>query len=350
MKTYHLLPLLPFLLAANASADSFELKDGTKFEGSILKEDGSDYIIQVQVTKTIKDERRIPKASVLKQTAEQKDETEFAELAKLVPAPDLQSEEVYAASVRKVEAFLKKYPNSPRKKDAQKIFDALETDLAAIKTGGVKFGGKIIPASERAPKAYGLDASIIASNMKKAGDRGELIGALREWTKLETQFPGSSAYKENVPYAVSLMKAQLANVTSTLSGLDARVKARQSGLAGMDQSNRVRSEQAIADETNEYLARVDREKSEGIKWFSLDPYAKVQLDEAKRYLESESRRLGNLDLTYLPKTEEVYEEAYQAVTKTGATKQEIDAALSKARGVSLPQPYIDQLTKAAPAQ
>lgn len=349
MKTYRLLPLLPFLLAANLSADTFELKDGSKIEGTILRTDGADYIIEVQVTKSIKDERRIPKADVVKQIAEQKDETDFAAIAALVPVPDLFSEEEYESAAGKVANFLKKYPNSARKKEAQKIYDTLESELAVIKTGGVKFEGRMIPASERAPKAYGLDASIVASNMKKAGDKGNFVSALREWSKLEKDYPGSNAYRENKDYAVTLMKGHLANVTSLLSGYDARVKARQSGLAGMEQSDRVRSEQAIQEEQSAYTARVEREKAEGVKWLSLDPFAKVQLDETKRSLDTEIRRLSMLDTSSLPNTEAAYEDAYAAVTKTGAKKQEIDSALSKARGANMPQKYIDELAKLAPA-
>ena len=87
MKAHRLLRYLPLLAIASVSADTFELKDGTKIEGTIIKEDGSDYIIRAQVTKTIKEERRVPKANVAKHTEELKDETEFAELAKLIPSP-----------------------------------------------------------------------------------------------------------------------------------------------------------------------------------------------------------------------------------------------------------------------
>lgn len=346
MKTHRLLPLLSVLLVLPAAADKFELKDGTTIEGKIVGEEGGDYIISVKVG-TIKDERRIPKASVAKQFTEQKDETDFAELAKFVPAPDLQTADAYEAQSAKVEAFLKKHTESTRKKDAQKIYDTLQEELAVVKAGGVKFGGKMISADERAPKAYGLDASIVASNMKKAGDRNELVTALREWSKLETKYPGSSAYRQNIPYAVTLMKAHLANVTSTLSGLDARVKERDNGLSRMAPNDRVRSEQAIAEEKAEYKARVEKEKAEGVKWLSLNPYAKETLDDAKRNLENEIRRLGSLDTSNLPKTEEAYEEAYRTVTKQGVTKQEADAALSKIRGSSMPEAYMEILNKAS---
>jgi hypothetical protein len=347
MKTRPLFRLLPFLAIANAAADSFELKDGRKFEGTIIKEEGSDYIIQVQVTKSIKDEQRIPKADVVSQIAEKKDETEFAKLNGMLPVPDMQTEEVYTGCILAVEKFVKAYPKSPKLKEALKMIDVLEGEKAVVVDGGVKFGGKMIPASARAPKAYGLDASMIFAAIKDGGDKGETIGALRMWTVLETGFPGSSAYQDNIPYAVALMKKHLAAVTATLTGLDARVKARAAGLAGMAEGDRARSKAAIDDEQNSYLARVAKEKAEGVKWPSLDPHVKVPLEETKRQLENEIRRLEKFDTTNLQKTEEAYETAYDAITKA-TKKQEVDSALSTARSANVPQAYLDQLTKAAP--
>lgn len=349
MKPYRLFRLLPLLAISNALADSFELKDGTKFEGTILREEGSDYIIQVQVTKSIKDERRIPKADVVSQVAEKKDETAFPEIAKLVPAPDLLDAAGYDARIRKVEAFIKEFPQSPRNAEVRKIHDTLETERAVITEGGIKFEGKMVTAAERAPKAYALDASILASSLKTAVEAGDVLTALRTWSKLETNFAGSTAYRENIPFIVKVMRAHLGNVTTTLTGFDARVKARASSLAGMNGNDRVRSEQAIQEEQDAYLARVAREKADGIKWPSLDPYVKVPLEETKRMLDSEIRRLSNLDPGNLRNTEEAYEEAYAAVTKPEATPQEIQTALSKARSANLPAAYVEMLTKAAPA-
>lgn len=349
MKPNRLLRLLPLLAIASAAADSFELKDGTKFEGTILREEGSDYIIQVQVTKSIKDERRIPKADVVSQVAEKKDETAFLEIAKLVPTPDLLNEELYAAEIRKVEAFLKAFPSSKKTAEAKAIHDTLEAERAVIAEGGVKFGGKMVTAAERAPKAYALDASIVATALKMSVGAGDVLSALRTWSKLETEYPGSSAYRETIPLMLKVMRSHLANVTTTLNGLDARVKSRESGLAGMSGNDRIRSEQAIKEEQDAYLARIAREKAEGIKWPSLDPFVKAPLEETKRMLDSEIRRLSNLDLATLRNSEQAYEEAYAAVTKAEATPQEIQAALSKARSANLPPAYIELLTKATPA-
>jgi hypothetical protein len=349
MKTHRLLRLLPLLAIASAAADSFELKDGTKFEGTILREEGSDYIIQVQVTKSIKDERRVPKADVVSQVAEKKDETAFAGLPGLLPAPDLLDEEKYAARIDQVEEFLKAFPKSPKAAEARKIHDTLEAERAMVAAGGVKFGGKMVSADERAPKAYALDASIAASAVKSAVEAGDILTALRAWSKLESEFGGSSAYRETIPFMVRVMRSHLANVTATVTGFEARVKARESDLAGMNANDRSRSEQAIKEEMDAYTARIAREKAAGIKWPSLSPYVKAPLDETKRMLDSEIRRLSNPNSSTQRNTEQAYEEAYAAVTKAESTPQEIQAALSKAKSANLPAAYLAILEKAVPA-
>ncbi|MCW1887740.1 hypothetical protein OKA04_23585 [Luteolibacter flavescens] len=349
MKAHRLFRYLPLLAIASVSADTFELKDGTTIEGTIVKEDGSDYIISVQVTKSIKDERRVPKADVVKQTAEQKDETEFAELAKLVPTPDLQSAETYQAQTIKVESFIKRHPQSPKKVEALKLLSVLEKEFDVVTAGGVKFKGELISADERKPKAYALDAGIQAATLKAAAERGELITALRAWTKLETGYQGSSAYRENIPYAVRVMRSHLSAVTASLAGFDARAKSRADGLSMMSGNDRSLSTAAIQEEQAAYTALLEKDKAAGHKWPALDPYVKAPMEETKRLLESEIRRLESVDTAQLPKSEQAYETAWAAVTKSGATAQEVSAALSAARSASLPQPYIDLLTKAAPA-
>ncbi len=112
----------------------------------------------------------------------------------------------------------------------------------------------------------------------------------------------------------------------------------------MSGSDRSRSQEAIKEEEAAYLAVLEKEKAANIKWRSLEPNVRTPMEETKRMLETEIRRLEALKTDQLPKSEQAYEEAYSAVIKA-TTKQELDAALSKARSGALPQPYLDQLAK-----
>jgi hypothetical protein len=116
-------------------------------------------------------------------------------------------------------------------------------------------------------------------------------------------------------------------------------------MSGSDRSN---STAAIKEEQDAYAARLAKDKADGHKWPPLNPYVKAPLEETKRNLDSEIRRLEGTNTSNLPKTEEAYETAWAAVTKPGATPQEISAALSGSGISSLPPAYLEMLKKAAP--
>lgn len=349
MQNPAMLRILPFLAIAAVHADTIELKDGTKYEGTLIKKDATDYYFSIQVTKSIKDERKIPKDQVLRIVAEEKDLTAFEELSKLLPVPDLSTVEDYDKRLKAGADFIKQFPDSKKKAEVLKIIDTLDKERTVIFSGGVKFEGRMISAAERNPKAYALDASIAAAKVKRFGDAGDYLSALRAWTKFEKDYLGSSAYIDTVPYTVKLMRSYQAVVNESLSTLDARVKQRQTGLSRMADRDRTRSQAAIDEELAAYKSRLDAEKAAGIKWMSLDPFVKAPLDDTKRSLDTEIKRLENLQIASLPKTEAAYQEAWAAVTKEGSTKSEIESALSKVRSSQLPAAYQEILTKSAVA-
>ena len=80
------------LVTAGASADTIILKNGTRYEGRILKDEGDSYLLEIQVTRSIKDERRVAKADIEKIEKEDVAASDFAELAKLTDTPDLLKE------------------------------------------------------------------------------------------------------------------------------------------------------------------------------------------------------------------------------------------------------------------
>lgn len=56
-------------VALPCAADTFLLKDGITLNGAVVSEAGDFYLVEFQVTKSIKDDRKIAKADVVKITA-----------------------------------------------------------------------------------------------------------------------------------------------------------------------------------------------------------------------------------------------------------------------------------------
>jgi hypothetical protein len=347
MKT-RLVLLLP-LLSIASSADTIRLRNGTEYEGVVLREEGDDYVVSVQVTKSIRDERRIPKRDVLEIVAEKKDEVAFERIKSLVPTPDLLTLEDYVERVNAVEGFMSKFNKSSYLREADKMLKVLDEERKIVADGGMKFEGKMIDGDERAASAYPLDARIAASEVKEFGDAGDLLGALRAWETFEKEFSGSSAYREMIPYAQRVMRTQLSKVNQLLDTFDARVAERESGLERIPQKDRARSEAAIAAEAANYERLVEAEKKAGIKWPSLSPWHKSPLQATKSRLEQEIKRLQKVDPSSIPDAEAAWKEAWD-VMNGSPDSSAASSALSAARSARLPERYIEMLEKKAPSK
>jgi hypothetical protein len=122
----------------------------------------------------------------------------------------------------------------------------------------------------------------------------------------------------------------------------------------MSDQQRSRSRVAIDEEMDDYKKIADAEKAAqngsggSSKWLTLNPYVKGPLEDTKRTLTSEISRLQGLSTTSLPKGDDAYTQAWEALHKEGATKQQISSALSGARNAYLPKPYIDLLVESSP--
>lgn len=347
MKT-RLLLLLP-LLSLSAAGDTIRLRNGTEYEGMVLREDGDDYIVAIQVTKSIRDERRIPKHDVLEIIGVKKDEVAWEELKSLVPTPDLLTEKDYNDRVRRIESFMTKFNTSSHLAAADEMLKVLDEERKIVAGGGVKFGGKMIEGSERASKAYALDAEIAAAKVQELGEGGDHVAALRAWEDFEKTYLGSSAYPETVPFAIRLMQTQLANVNRMLDTYDTRMQERQAGLERMEAKDRSRSEEQIAAESAAYARLVETERKENVRWPSLSPWHKEPLQSTKSRLEQEIKRLQSLDTSKLPGTESAWDDAWEVLSgKPDASAA--SSAISKARSAQLPDAYVKMLEKRAPAK
>ena len=80
-------PALSFcclMFLASASADTVLLNNGQSVEGKIVYEDDTYYMLEVQVSKGIKDEKKILKSDIKSITKQEPDIEEFADRKSVV--------------------------------------------------------------------------------------------------------------------------------------------------------------------------------------------------------------------------------------------------------------------------
>ena len=117
-------------------------------KSAVLKETADEYILEIQVTQSIRDERKVAKADVAKVERVQADEVAFEAISKLVPAPDLLGANDYALRIAAVEKFLEDHAASDKTKAAKEVLETLKSEAAQVAAGSVKLNGKLISPEE----------------------------------------------------------------------------------------------------------------------------------------------------------------------------------------------------------
>jgi hypothetical protein len=327
-------------------ADTFTLKDGTTLEGSILSETPDAYTLEVQVTKSIKDERKVPKADVVKVSRAQPDLIAFEALGKLTPIPDLLTEEEYAVRIKTLEKFLKEHPSSSKAKEVQAVLSTLKAEVAEVSAGGVKFNGKIISAEEYKANAYDLDARVLEAKIRSLIDAGQLLLALREFVDFDRDFRTSLSYGTLSPLMKQVIQNQVAEASQQLSTLDARTKARDAKLQQMAPEDRRVTAAAIKEEADAIDARYKAEKEAKQVWPTMSPFHKQSLDDTVTFGKAELARLAAIKTVLGVDGGKAYRELYSVVHNDGNAAA-VNAAAAAAKTAMVPDRYTAPLIAAA---
>jgi hypothetical protein len=345
MKPLHASALLGLLFScATAVADTFVLKDGTELEGVILREEGENYVLEVQVTKSIKDERVVPKADVTKIVRVMADATAFEKIADVYPVPDLLTLGDYDRRIAAVNGFLKEHPGSSNVAKAKELLQSLTDERTAIAAGGLKLGGLVISAADFRANAVELDARVLAAKIRDHASRSEWLAALRAFSALDLEYRTTQPYQEVLPLVKQVMRTHQTEIEQNLATLDERIKKREAGLSQMSGDDRSVTEAALKEEAAAIESRYQEEKKNRLAWVTPSPYHKASLEDSRRLAESELKRVAALPAPTMD-SGKAYREAWEAIA--GGDKKKVETALRDAKSARLPARYLTVLEDAA---
>lgn len=340
--------LFALSLALPSSADTFTLKDGTTLEGTILSEADGIYTLEIQVTKSIKDERKVPKVDVVKIDRERPDEKAFLALGKLTPTPDLWTEGDYANRIREIEKFLKEYPTSLKAKSAKEAVETLKAEAAEVAAGGVKLNGEIVGKDQYQKNAYDLDAKVEEMKIREMLSHNHLLAALRAFSTFEEDFRNTKSYMALLPLIQTAIQSYAGEANQQLESLERRTAARQASVQRMSPESRGPTEAAIREESDAIEARYKKEKDERLKWMTISPFHKQSLDDTVSFGKSELTRLAALPTELAVDAGKAYRELYNAVQNVDDASA-VTTAVSAAKTAKVPERYIAPLEDAAKA-
>lgn len=346
IKNAPLLALASLAISLPAMADTFTLKDGTTLEAAIISETVDSYKLEVQITKSIKDERTIPKADVVKITRLQPDAKAWEAIAKLIPTPDLLTDEEYGARIIAVEKFLKDHPTSDKATEAKAMLATLKAESTIIASGGVKVKGVIVSPNDYPHNAYDLDARVKEAKIRALVNQGQPLTALREFTVFSADFQNTTSFAALAPLMVQVIKAHMAESEQLLLTLDARSKKRIAGLAQMSPDDRKISENAIKEEDAAIEARLKAEKTGLKNWVTPSPYNKGSLEETVSFGKAELTRIAAVKTALGQDAGKAWRDAW-AVIRHGGAPAAIATAVTAARTAGVSPKYLAMLEEAS---
>jgi len=343
-----LIALFSLAILLPATADTFTLNDGSTVEGTIIKEDADSYLIEVQVTSSIKDERKVAKADVAKVARERPDEKAFEKIEKFVPTPDLLTDAGYGERISAVEKFIKDFPSSKHLDKAKAMLATLKSEAPLVASGGVKINGGIISPENYQQNTFYLDARVEEAKINLLVAERQYLAALRAFSDFSTNFKGTTSLAALTPVMQRLMANQVAEAKQLLATFDDRVKKRDIGLERMAADDRRITENAIKEEDKAIEARFKAEKAAHIIWVVPSPFNKSTLDEIVRSGEAEIKRLETSSTVLGNDSGKLWREAMSLI-KNGGSANDISAAIAAARDAGVSAKYMTMLEEAAKA-
>ncbi len=348
MKLLQTLSILAGFFTTQLNADTIILKTGKKYNGTVISEDSTSYLIEIQITKTIKDKRKFLKTDVAEIIEETKAEKDYKTLSNLTPTPDQLNTENYQTRITKAQAFIAKHPKSPEEPKVRAALAILERELDVISKGGTKLNGKLISADEVKTNAYDIHAVIISNKIKKLRQQGRHQQALRKWEELKNNYPHSAAYVDIAPSITAILQSYQRQLSTHLSTLDARIAKRNNLLKTLSDSDRRRAEQTITQKQATYEARIQKEEKElKTRWLTIDPYHKRALEYNQRNIKSELQSLSRKSSSKIQLAGPSYRGSWAALAS--GNLDEASKLLKTLKSLKLPDSYtaplITQLTQ-----
>lgn len=344
MNTSHCLLAIAALITCNLTAETIILKTGTKYKGKIISQNIDSYLVEIHYSKTIKDERRIPKDQIQQIIRDPEDAEAINKVRALIPSPSLLPESAYNQRIKIAKDFLTKFPESKHTNEVKKILATLETERQTIKSGGLKIEGQLIPASNVETNAYDIHARVLFIGMKQLADRGKNLHALRKWEAIKKQYPHSAAFLDSMPIATRIVKSYTIELQRLLNTLESRQAKRKSALQNLNENDRQRTLDLLDEKSKKHETLIEKEKKQlHLSWLTTDPFHKKSLEYNLRSTQTAAGFLSNYDSTNFKPIGPDYRAAWLALAKGNLEKAE--ELIDNLKSMRLPEKYTTPLIK-----
>lgn len=302
------------LSVVTARADTIKLKDGKTLDGSIVAEDATSVTIKTTVVGKITDNKVVQRsdiASIVKKTPE--DDAADA-VKKTLPTEDFLRPNDYNKLIAEgPDKFLATYPNSKYRDEIQTIKKTLQDEQAQTRRSMRKVDGKWLNGDEMQANDYNIQALKIYREMEKAIAADNYRAALDAFIRLEAIGKFSLSYPKAIEAARKVLDQYSGSLTAAIKAVPAELKKAEARLANMNPTDLAAAKAEREKLKKEFVAKLNEEKKNKVRFTSTLDTDLNSLNEAKRQVETESKRLGTLNAAAIAETANRYDRVLKLI-------------------------------------
>jgi len=274
-------------------ADIITLSDGTTYTGRILSEQEDSYVLEVQFSKNIKDQKIVKKADLKSVEKEAEDFVhEVNQVTGLVPTADFMVEKDYVKLLRrKISPLLEKDITDTQKKSILSIKKILEHEKERLSKGDVKFKGSWRTPEEQTKMLFRIDSGRLLHQLQESKKKASAIVVLNTFDTFEEEYAASESYEEAIGIALEAINSYLPKVLNAQKTLEMRSKDREENYKSLSVADLRRSRAEIKRQEKLAEERRSEAKENKSKWFVPYSYDTGGLNTIAQNLISEKKRL-----------------------------------------------------------
>lgn len=317
------------LWTAPLNADVVVLKGtGERLEGKVISEDDATILFEYNLTPKIKDTRTINKTDIRELTRLSPSQLAYQEqkLDQILPTQDLLRAADYEAIIQdQLRTFVAKFPGTPEAAKAEEIIATLSEEKAKAVNGELKVEGKWLDEKAVKRDTYGIEAYRARMNMNAEAEKlGDLryTKALREFEKLQTNYPASLSYVAAIPEALEIMEKYDKQLQGMTLEQPLLAKQREDGIKQLSGPSADLTKRSIQEEVDNFKATIDEQKKSKIIWRDIYKYDAASLKEAQETVAKQTIALKALDTETLSKENQLL----TGISRALADEDAIEAA------------------------
>lgn len=334
---------LVLALALPTFADIFIMKDGSRIKADVIDRTPEEYVLDVYVTKSIKEQKTIKRSDIEKIERVSEADEDFKKIADLTPAPPFLKVADYDTRIKTLKDFVAKHKITTAGTKAAEMIVELEAEREIVAAGGVKTEEKVLTASERESDLVNVQSQELAVEFRELVEKRSYVAALRKFQQLENNFAASAAHREALPLYKQLLASYQLLITKELNEFEKKQMMRKKSFNDLSDSDQARL-MAVEKNRMQQVEKIrEAEDEKGVMWPAVDLMDEQSIATMRNMLQQRADSIPRIEqqIASMPDTGVVYREGWIAA---GEKKPDVlDPLLDQLDAAGVSESTIDRL-------